>query len=494
MTGPPGLLEQVRALVASATEVYRGTPGEARLRSVVERMDEPLRVAIAGKVKAGKSTLLNALVGEELAPTSAQECTKVVTWYHDGNTYRVTLYPHRGQARQVPFSRDGGAIEIELGATSAADIEKLDVEWPSASLRSMTLIDTPGIASLSTDISARTHAFLSPGEDEVTPADAVLYLMRHLHTTDIRLLETFHDEAVSRATPVNAIGILSRADEVAVGRLDAMESAAKISARYRGDPKVRRLCQTVLPLAGLLAQTGSTLREAEYRALASLAREAPAYVEALLISADRFVQGTVIAGLTPEERQHLMDRFGLFGVRLAIDLLRRGEVSTASQLASELVQRSGLIELRQTLSSQFAARRDVLKARSALMALEAVFRDLPLPGTGGLEGEAERVTSGAHELTELSLLNALRSGGVPLRPDEAESLERLLGAWGTSSAARLGLSSEADPAAVRSAIQDALARWQRRAENPLSSRATAEAARVAVRTCEGMMLQLLSAT
>ncbi|MEX2552242.1 MAG: dynamin family protein [Actinomycetota bacterium] len=494
MSGPPGLLEQVRALVASATEIYRGTPGEARLATVEDRLDEPLRVAIAGKVKAGKSTLLNALVGEELAPTSAQECTKVVTWYHDGNTYRVTLHPHRGPPRQVPFSRDGGAIEIELGATAAADIEKLDVEWPSASLRSMTLIDTPGIASLSTDISARTHAFLSPGEDEVTPADAVLYLMRHLHTTDIRLLETFHDEAVSRATPVNAIGILSRADEVAVGRLDAMESAAKISARYRGDPKVRRLCQTVLPLAGLLAQSGTTLREAEYRALASLAREAPANIEALLISADRFVGGSEVAGLTSEERGHLMDRFGLFGVRLAIDLIRRAVVGTAGQLAGELVKRSGLIELRQTLSSQFAARRDVLKARSALMALDGVLHDLPLQGTSQLAAEAERVTSGAHELSELSLLNAVRSGGVRLKPDEAEALERLLGAWGTSPAARLDLSSEADPGAIRIAIQGALARWQRRAENPLSSRTTAEAARVAVRTCEGLMLHLVSAT
>ncbi len=37
----------------------------------IGRLGEPLRVAIAGKVKAGKSTLLNALVGDELAPTDA---------------------------------------------------------------------------------------------------------------------------------------------------------------------------------------------------------------------------------------------------------------------------------------------------------------------------------------------------------------------------------------------------------------------------------------
>ena len=56
----------------------------------------------------------------------------------------------------MPFSRDGGAINIDLGGYAADDVERLVVEWPSSSLRNMTLIDTPGIASLSTDVSART--------------------------------------------------------------------------------------------------------------------------------------------------------------------------------------------------------------------------------------------------------------------------------------------------------------------------------------------------
>ncbi|HJW60379.1 MAG TPA: dynamin family protein, partial [Actinomycetota bacterium] len=260
MSGQSVLLDSVRALLTSAAEAYRGTPGEPRLTAVLDRLDEPLRVAIAGKVKAGKSTLLNALVGEELAPTDAGECTRIVTWYKDGITYRATLVPKVGDAQQVPFSRDGGAITLQLGDHSADDIEKLQIEWPSSSLRQMTLIDTPGIASLSSEVSARTHAFLTPGEDQVTPADAVLYLMRHLHSSDINFLEAFHDEEFSQATPVNAVAVLSRADEVGVGRIDSMASAQRIAARYRLDPKVRRLAQTVVPVAGLLAQSGATLR------------------------------------------------------------------------------------------------------------------------------------------------------------------------------------------------------------------------------------------
>ncbi len=32
------------------------------------RLEGPLRIAMAGMVKAGKSTLLNAIIGEEIAP------------------------------------------------------------------------------------------------------------------------------------------------------------------------------------------------------------------------------------------------------------------------------------------------------------------------------------------------------------------------------------------------------------------------------------------
>lgn len=489
--GSSPLLASVRRLLEQAVQACADHPEpQARLRAVLDRLDEPLRVAIAGKVKAGKSTLLNALVGEELAPTDAGECTRIVTWYKDGITYRATLEPHEGEPRQVPFSRDGGAINVDLGSMRAEDVRRLVIEWPSSSLRQMTLIDTPGIASISTDVSARTTAFLTPGEDQVTPADAVLYLMRHLHSSDINFLEAFHDEEFSQATPVNAIAVLSRADEVGVGRIDSMASAQRIAARYRSDPKVRRLAQTVVPVAGLLAQSGATLREAEFKALYTIANAPRDDAEALFLSADRFVQAETPIPLTNMEREHLLDRFGLFGVRLAVALIRQGAATTATALSSELVRRSGLNELKDVLLSQFAARRDVLKARSALLALEAVLQEHRIPGRDVLATELERITSGAHEFAEIRLLNALRAGSIKVKPAEAAEMERLLGAEGGAIHTRLGLSPEADVSEVRRALTNAIGRWQRRAESPMSSREVADAARVVIRTCEGLLVSL----
>jgi hypothetical protein len=483
----------VRSVMSRAVEVYSDSPQAAGwLRMHMARFDEPLRVAIAGKVKAGKSTLLNALVGEAVAPTDAGECTQVVTWYQDGNAPKVMLYPKNtgpnAGPHQVPIHRRDGALQFDLGGTPVEGVDRLVVDWPSQSLRATTLIDTPGIDSLSGDTSARSHQFLAP-QDAPTAADAVVYLMRHLHSGDVRFLESFHDQGVARATAVNTIAVLSRADEIGVGRLDALISAKRIASRYRSDDKLRDLCQTVVAVAGLLAQTGRTMKQAEFSALSQLSALPRADMDGLLLSADRFVTSQTTAPLSSEVRAALLSRFGLFGVRLGVTLIRQG-VNDPSRLSQELVRRSGLDDLREVLAIQFTERRDLLKARSALLALDLVLRREPRPTSAPLAVELERIMSGAHEFAELRLLSALRSGAVKIPDEPRLEAERLLGGDGGAANTRLGLDPTTDPTTARATTMDALSRWRRRAESPLSSRTLADTARIVVRSCEGILTTL----
>jgi len=136
------------------------------LNATARRLDEPLRVAIAGRIKAGKSTLLNALVGQDLAATDAGECTRIVTWYRDGHSYRVMAHPHDGPPQPLPPGPSGGVLDVSLGGLRAEQIDRLVVDWPSAALSSMTLVDTPGMDSLSTELSRRAESTLgTDGED-----------------------------------------------------------------------------------------------------------------------------------------------------------------------------------------------------------------------------------------------------------------------------------------------------------------------------------------
>ena len=488
--GRTSLTASVRQVLRTAVDAYRHQPHTAKaLRRQLDRLDEPLRVAIAGKVKAGKSTLLNALVGEAIAPTDAGECTRVVTWYRDGRSPRIVMHPKAGQPSPLPVVRKDGALTIDLGGVPAQRLDRLVVDWPAQSLRTMTLIDTPGIASLSTETSRRTLTFLDPDDDTPTEADAVVYLMRHLHAADAEFLASFRDQGVARATAVNTVAVISRADEVGGGRVDAMLSARSIAARYRAEPALRGLCQTVVAVAGLLAHTGRTLRRSEFVALTELAGMPREGLASALLSVDRFVRTESVPAAVPAaERHDLLDRFGLFGIRLATTLIRQGARSP-SELAGELVGRSGLAELQRVLQIQFGERRDLLKARSALLALDRLLRVEP-GERGPLAGQVERILTGTHEFTELRLLSALRSGAVGLPPQLVDEAERLLGGTGTAPAARLALPAAAGPDDLGRAAGLALAQWQRHAESPMFGRRSADACRVIVRSCEGLLAGL----
>ena len=471
-----------------ASTLYTDPLDLLALEQLEARLDEPLRVAIAGKVKAGKSTLLNGLVGEELAPTDASECTRIITWYVDGQNYSATLHLGDGTLLPTPFSRQSGAIDVDLQGHPATDVEQITVEWPSSALTELSLIDTPGIASISTDLSARTQRFVLADHDHESQADAVVYLMRHLHPTDIRFLESFQDLQVGRTNPINAIGVLSRADELAGGQDDALVSAAKVADRYRRSPQVRRLCQTVVPVAGLLAQAAATLRPSEYNLIERIAALDEPQLELLLASADRFVDSDLIANVASSDRESLLRRLGLYGVRRAVHAVRSGLVSDDRGLAQYLFEESGLAELRRVLTTQFAARRDVLKAQAALSALTLRVRTSPPPsGAERLSFELERLRATSHVFTEIELFASVRAGNVPFNDNEIDSVERLLGAEGYAPAVRLGLDADATADQILEVLGTRIGAWRARAESPLSSRDVSDAAQVLVRSCEGML-------
>jgi hypothetical protein len=307
-----------------------------------------------------------------------------------------------------------------------------------------------------------------------------------VHASDMRFLEAFRDDPAKR-WPINAVGVLARADEVGHARPDALESASTIAARYRDDVRVRGLCQTVMPVAGLLGASAATLREDEFRALGKLATAPVADVDRLLLTATRFATADSDVDVDARRRAVLLDRYGLFGVRLSVRLLREGTVTTAGELSRELVRHSGLGPLRDVLTTRFAGRADVLRAQSALTVLEGVIRRWPVADTQGLRSEIEQITAGAHEFVEVRLLDRLHTGAVVFPDEERAEAERLLGGEGLAPATRLGLPEDARSEEVARAASVVLGHWQRRLEHPGSSRAVRETARVLVRTCEGLL-------
>lgn len=488
MSQGPGASALVRSTCDLACELAAGTPCAETAASIRARLDGPLRLAIAGRVKSGKSTLLNALVGERLAQTDAGECTRIVTSYRESMGYEVRAILRDGATLDLSFARGDGTLEIDLGDLAAEQVERIDVGWPSSALRTVTLIDTPGLVSIDSATSERSLEFLV-AEDEVPQADAVVYLMRHLHHNDVAFLEAFGDHSVTQASPLNAIAVLSRADEIGAARLDALDSATKIAERYRSHEELRRISATVLPVAGLLAETGLTLREDEAAALRLLAEMPDAERDELLLSADRFRAGGV-SPVAPDVRAALLARLGLFGVRFSVGAFRTGRVATASDLSRELVAASGLVELRRLLSEHFTRRAGLLKARSALRAVRQLAYDLrshDADRASRLAAEVEQVESASHEFAELRLLYLVLSGQVVLSEEETLEVTTLVGDGSGADRLRATPGGEG---ATRDVVLAAIDRWRRKGGHAKTDVETREVCEIVARTYEALYQEI----
>jgi hypothetical protein len=481
-----GVNDQVLAVARRLAAEAPTSGAKQSAQKVIDRLEGPLRVAIAGRVKAGKSTLLNALVGERLAPTDAGECTRIVSWYQRGAAYQVVGRDRQGAEHSLAFTRAEGSLNVQLGSHSEADIAAIEVSVPTSALESITLIDTPGLASINDENSRRTRDFLDSSGNGPGEADAVIYLMRHAHRSDIAFLDAFMDRTVTAASPVNAVAVLSRSDEIGAGRLDAMESAARIAKRYEADPQLQALCASITPMAGLLAETGLTLREDEVASLRKLADTDQATLDMMLLSADQFCDVSA-SELTVELRREMLGRLGLFGVRLAVQEIKAGRGTTAASLGPILVDHSGLSSLRQLIAREFMPRSRTLKARSAIVALRSIAASLATDDAdlaSRVDRELEQIESSAVQFAQVRAAHLVGSGSVRVNAAERADLMRLLAP--TSPAEALGLASSASPEQVKNAALTAVSRWRTRASDGLADPMLIEVCETAARTCEAI--------
>ncbi|MCW2590463.1 MAG: Isoniazid-inducible protein iniC [Mycobacterium sp.] len=490
--------DHVRAILGGTIQAYRADPTYAQrpdvhneLERIGQRLNQPIRIALAGTLKAGKSTLVNALVGEDIAPTDATEATRIVTWFRNGPTPKVTANHRGGRRSNVPMTRGATdrALSFDFAGLDPVEVVDLDVEWPASELINTTIIDTPGTSSLSRDVSERTLRLLVP-EDGVPRVDAVVFLLRTLNASDIALLKQIGELVGGSAGALGVIGVASRADEIGAGRIDAMMSAKDVASRFTTEMYKTGICQAVVPVSGLLALTARTLRQSEFVALEKLAAVDVAELSKAMLSVDRFVREDSTLPVDAATRAALLERFGMFGIRISIAVLRAG-IGDSVALADELLDRSGLIALRDVIDQQFAQRSDLLKAHTALLSLRRFVELNPIFATPNIVADIDPLLADTHAFEELRLLSQLRSRQTTLNEDEMASLRRVIGGSGTDAASRLGLQPDEPYDGPRAAFA-AAQRWRRRSDHPLNDPFTTRACRAAVRSAEALVAEYSS--
>jgi len=413
----------------------------AGFREVLRRLSAPLQVAVAGRIKSGKSTLVNALIGRRVAPTDVGECTRLVTRFQYGTVDRVEVVFTDGRKQVLPFDANG-MIPAELGV-DIEQVSHIEAYLTNAVLRDLTVIDTPGLGSLDAASVARTEQLLGAAADgldavsanAVAGAEAVLYVVTQgVRADDQQALAAFTAATASReAGPVNAIAVLNKADTIAPESVDGSDGevwkAALVLARRQAHMLKPRVAD-VLPVIGLVAESAETggFTSADADALRKLARVDEASREMMLMSGDLFTSWE--CDVPSGTRHRLLEKLDLYGVRCALTALDAEPAITAGALRRKLLDASGLDGVRGKLNAVFRARADGIKAAAALASVTA------LAQASGDAGERQRVHDAievllakpeAHQLRLLEALTLVTSGAVAMPADLTEEVLRVGG-------------------------------------------------------------------
>lgn len=446
--------------------------GSARARRTVEdlraSLREPLRLAVVGRVKAGKSTLVNAVVGRRVAPTRAGECTRIVTWYRYGSPDRACLESADGTTRDVPLGN--GELPEDLGGSVPAG-SRLVVHLQAGALRDLTLIDTPGLDSLTAENDNATRgAILGAGDSAAAAgqADALLYVVRDsARDGDRDFLRRFR-ETTGRtgASALSAVGVLSQADVFGAPDRDPMAQAGAY-ARELARAGTAEL-SAVVALSGLLAQTARTgqVDEEVARQLAGLGSLDPRLLRV-------WPQIDLPAGLVAEQVERLFTLFGPYGVAGGRQVAARG----ARALRGWCEDASGLGDLESVVRDRLLPRTRLIKAARCLRVLDALTDALTDGERARSLVEEARLDPALHGLQEMDALEALlaRSSGSAL----LEPLQQV--ASDAADAVRVGLRAEAGTTEVAAAARRRTAAAM--SELALAvDRTEAEAARVLARS------------
>ncbi|HEY7164249.1 MAG TPA: dynamin family protein [Candidatus Binatia bacterium] len=179
-TEAPNLLALIDRLIDVASESGEGLAGQSRrLRELRQRLvAERFHLAILGQFKRGKSTLVNALIGEPLLPSSVLPLTSIPTFLSPGPARLIRVFFLDETNREFPDLSPEQATQVlnsyvteEQNPGNKHKVSWVEVEHPAPLLnQGVVIIDTPGIGSTFRHNTEATLAFLPQ-------CDAALFVM-----------------------------------------------------------------------------------------------------------------------------------------------------------------------------------------------------------------------------------------------------------------------------------------------------------------------------
>ncbi len=129
-----------------------------------------ITLVVLGEFNHGKSTVVNALLGEEVLPMGITPTTAVITHLVHGDKRKVVVQPPL-DGEKYEIHPDEMADVVKHADEGAQEPEYVEIQHPNAFLQGgLTLVDTPGVNDISKQKVEITYGYLPR-------ADVILYVL-----------------------------------------------------------------------------------------------------------------------------------------------------------------------------------------------------------------------------------------------------------------------------------------------------------------------------
>lgn len=244
-------LKQMVTTLEQGESEGKSTSGELGLEEEIEDLNIAsknlrqgvFRLLVLGDMKRGKSTFVNALIGENLLPSDVNPCTAVLTVLRYGPLKKVTIYFKNGKSpEQMGFQEFKQQYTIDPDEAKRLEQEKKQafphvdyavVEYPLPLLeKGIEIVDSPGL----NDTEARNELSLG----YIHNCHAILFIFRA--SQPLTLGERRYLDNYIKNRGLTVFFLINAWDEIRQEMLDP----DNLEAVQEAENKVRQVFQTNL--------------------------------------------------------------------------------------------------------------------------------------------------------------------------------------------------------------------------------------------------------
>lgn len=449
----------------------------ACIDQTIDKMSKPIEVAIIGKISSSKSTLVNALLGEaEVVRTGQMEETFNVSWIKYGDSSAdIKVFFKDGSMKMIPRKDWVRWTSHQESNELKEKVSYIEVTYQHDILKRINIIDTPGLDALSEIDSKNTIAFLK----NVHPDAVVMLFTKSIAESTMSVLNDFvsvNKDSSFVLSPLNAIGVLAKADtmwSVMNPKKDVLNEGKRVIAQtlYEKYPEVRHTIFDIFPLSALMGLAASTISDDDVVYLKQLSLVQESVLNEMLSSPEFLFDEDYKIDVSPVERKILWQKFGMYGIFVLIDYLKRNTLATRYDLSQVLIKKSGFESFQRMVISHFGDRANLIKAQNSIAIIKEVchlerqrndinVQDIQM--IDDIEKKLLSVLLSIHEYQEWNYLTKIYTGKEKTDEFIIEEFLRICGEKGSAAYEKLSMPSSSAIQELKEKATERALFWQRK--------------------------------